>query len=322
MAEKGKGRERTTGAAAETLTFPEFESSDAAQLVEHIKDIERRARSRRTDKPKNDKPPPRKSSPERRAPVVQLPIWPDPHRAIPNPFARSALFTVGNPRRKRAHFEQKEIATFGDIKITYTGEELRQDDEDVFLQLLHISRISPLGDEIEFTAHQMLKALGWPTNKPAYERLRRTINRLSATGVTVSDPDDRYGYNGSLIRSFAWQEPDGRSSRSWRVWLEPRIVALFGDTLYTRVIWEHRRQLKSAIAKWLLNLYSSHASPYPMKVATIHRYSGSTSTQMSGFRRDLKRALDELVGVGFLKEFEIDGADLVHVTRVPRLQNH
>lgn len=314
MADKGKGVESASGDVAQQLPLSEPESPGSLGLLEQVQDLERRARSRQT---KSKTAPQQKTASLQTAPVVQLPIWPDAHRAIPNPFARSALFTVGNPRRKRSHFEQKTIATFGDVKITYTGEELRQDDEDVFLQLLHISRVSPLGDEIAFTAHQMLKALGWPTNKPAYERLRRTINRLSATGVTISDPSDRYGYNGSLIRSFAWQEADGRSSRSWRVWLEPRIVALFGDTLYTRIIWQHRKELRSAIAKWLLNLYSSHASPYPMKVATIHRYSGSTASQMSGFRRELKRALGELVDIGFLKSFEVDSADLVHVIRRP-----
>lgn len=284
------------------------------RLTNRIKDIQSRAQ-RRT---KQQVSPPQTST--KSGTIVQLPIWPDPHRAIPNPFARSALFTVGNPRRKRVHYEQKDIETFGEIRITYTGEELRQDDEDVFLQLLHISRSSPLGNDIEFTAHQMLKALAWPTNKPAYERLRRTINRLSATGVTISDPSGRYGYNGSLIRAFAWQQEKGRSSRSWRVWLERRIIVLFGPTLYTRVIWEHRKELNSAIAKWLISLYSSHASPYPMKVATIHRYCGSTSSQMSGFRRELKRALAELVKVGFLTEFQIDSADLVHVCRAPQLK--
>ncbi|MEA3413565.1 MAG: plasmid replication initiator TrfA [Pseudomonadota bacterium] len=323
MAETRKGRGEIRASVDPPDDPQRIDAVAKTALLDRIDKIASHAKERAGrggDEPSDSMQPP-DAKPRQLAPVIQLPIWPDPHRAIPNPFARSALFTVGNSRRKREHFVQKTIDTFGNVEITYTGEELRQDDEDVFLQLLHISRISPLGEEIEFTAHQMLKSLNWPTNKPAYDRLRRTIHRLSATGVTVSADHGRYGYNGSLVRYFAWKEPEGGNSKSWRVCLEPRIIALFGDTTYTRVVWEHRREVSSALAKWLLNLYSSHAKPYPMKVATIHRYSGSTASRMSGFRRQLKTALEQLVGVGFLNSFEIDGADLVHVERVPVLRS-
>ena len=77
---------------------------------------------------------------------LQLPLWPNDLRGIPNAFARSALFNVANARKgERSNVKRLEIAALRGISITYTGEELRQDDEDVFLQLLHIARDTELG---------------------------------------------------------------------------------------------------------------------------------------------------------------------------------
>ncbi len=57
--------------------------------------------------------------------VVQLPLWPELRRGIPNDLVRGALFTVGNSRMPRAYRKTMVIASLGGIAITYTGEELR-----------------------------------------------------------------------------------------------------------------------------------------------------------------------------------------------------
>ncbi len=246
--------------------------------------------------------------------IVQLPIWRDDRRGMPNDLVRSALFTIGNSRQKRVFRKDTVIAALGEVEITYTGEELRQDDEDVFLQLVHLARLAPLGETVEFTAHAMLKALRWSTDSRAYQRLRDSINRLAATGLSVSN--DENGYNGSLVRDFEWKQTNGASSRAWKVRLEPRIVALFGHVTYTQIDWEQRLKLGN-LAKWLHSFYYTHANPYALKVRTIHALSGSTTRDLSKFRQILRAALDELANVGFLENWRIERrTDLVHVTRV------
>ncbi len=246
--------------------------------------------------------------------VVQLPIWRDDRRGMPNDLVRSALFTIGNSRQKRVFRKNTVIAALGDVEITYTGEELRQDDEDVFLQLVHLARLAPLGETVEFTAHAMLKALRWSTDSRAYQRLRDSINRLAATGLSVSNRDN--GYNGSLVRDFEWKQTNGTSSRAWRVRLERRIIALFGRVTYTQIDWEQRLKLGN-LAKWLHSFYYTHGNPYALKVRTIHALSGSTTRDLSKFRQTLRSALDELAHVGFLEDWRIDRrTDLVHVSRV------
>ena len=66
----------------------------------------------------------------------QLPFWPADVRGLPNAFARSALFNVANARKgARDNYKRRSIATVKGASITYTGEELRQDDEDVAFAL-------------------------------------------------------------------------------------------------------------------------------------------------------------------------------------------
>ena len=242
----------------------------------------------------------------KRAENSQLPLWSDARRGIPNDLVRGALFTVGNCRAERAFRKNIKIATLGGVDVSYTGEELRQDDEDVFLQLVHLARLIPLGGAIQFTAHSLLKSLEWATNKPSYDRLKRTIQRLNATGLEISS--NTGGYSGSLIRNFDWREEDGSSSRAWTVRLEPKIVSLFGHVKYSQIIWEKRLQLGN-LAKWLHSFYYSHAQPYPMKVETIHLLCGSTTKSRAKFRQLLKKSLNELLTVEFLTEGAINPAD-------------
>ena len=69
--------------------------------------------------------------------VVQLPLWPDAVRRLPNELLRSALFNARNRKQPRAYLKKTDIAVLFEGRITYQGEELRQDDETVWLQLIH-----------------------------------------------------------------------------------------------------------------------------------------------------------------------------------------
>jgi hypothetical protein len=247
--------------------------------------------------------------------VLQLPLWADYRRGVPNDLVRGALFTIGNSNTRRPYRQQEVIATLGNIEIIYTGQELRQDDEDVFLQLVHLARLSPLGSFIEFTAHSLLKALRWPTNSRSYHRLRDTIARLNATGLEVRS--ENRGYSGSLIRDFEWREPDSSSSRTWKVRLEPKIVVLFGHVAYTQIDWDQRLRLGS-LGKWLHSFYYTHNNPYPLKIETIHRLCGSTTKSLRKFRQLLRAALEELAEVGFLSAWDV-GKTIVQLTRAPNI---
>jgi hypothetical protein len=250
---------------------------------------------------------------------AQFEIWPEPQRALPNVFARSALFRVGHPAEPRDHYRRQLVASVGGFSITYTGDELRQDDEDVFLQITHLARLQPLGTIVQFTAHSMIVELGWTCNSESYERLRNCFDRLKATALTVALQDGSRGYSGSLIRAFQWIGQDGRPMQRWQILLEPEILALYGPTTMSRLEWRMRLALPP-LAKWLHGFYSTHAVPFSYSVAKLKELCGSRIKELRQFRYKLRQALELLVERGFLLSARIDTrSDLVHVERSPRV---
>lgn len=251
--------------------------------------------------------------------MVQMPMWPRPTRAMPNAFARSALFNVANLRKgDRENFKRREIASLENLTINYTGEELRQDDEDVFLQILHLFRGLEVGEVVKFTAFSILVELGWTKNSRSYQRLIDTIDRLKASsvGITSTMPGVQQNFSGSLIRTFRWREEGHNVQlREWEIRLEPEIVALFKGTDYSRLDWAIRLKLPP-LAKWFHSFYHTHQHPLPYKVETFQRLTGSDFNELRKFRAALKKALELLVEVGFLKSYRVDPqTDLVHVVR-------
>jgi len=251
--------------------------------------------------------------------VIQLPLWKEDKRGVPNALVRSALFTVGNRRQKRREFKEEIVASLSNIKITYTGEELRQSEEDVFLQVLHLARISPLGDSVEFTAHAMLQAIGWKTDGASYKRLKSAIIRLKATSLTITQLGSnraKRAFGDSLIRNFEYEEYNGIQSKYWKISLEPNIIALFSRDAYTLVDWEQRKQL-GTLGKWLHSFYMSHRNPFAYKTETIKILCGSSTKELFKFRQTLKKSLDELKSVEFIDYWMIDKSDKVFVRLAP-----
>ncbi len=252
--------------------------------------------------------------------IIQLPLWENQVRGLPNPLARSALFSVARQNEPRQHLKERPITSVKGVEIFYTGEELRQDDEDVFLNLVHLARSQPLGHEVSFTAYSMLKSMGWPTSSPSYERLRLCILRLTANAVEIrfDAGSGKRGYGGTLVQEFTFKDEE---DRHWKVRLNPKLITLFASDAYTQLDWRQRLKLRSPLAKWLHGFYFTHREPFGYKVETLKGLCGSSAHQLYHFRNGLKKALDLLVEEGFLKSWRIDPVtDVVTVIRANRPQ--
>jgi hypothetical protein len=272
-------------------------------LLARIPEMQARAKQRAEREPLPGAPLPKN--------VVQLPLWPEPVRAVPNGFLRSALFGA-IAKGKRRYIDGEQLAALDGVEIRYTGQRLDQGDLDVWESVLHAVRLQELGGQCRVTSYALLKLMGKTDTGKNRATLNKRITRLVASALTVKQ--GRYSYIGSLIRCAAKDE----DTQEWVIELDPHLRPLFASDQFTQVEWAVRHALSGKpLAQWLHGFYASHAKPFPMKVETLLRLCGSES-ELRRYRQTLGDALEavteasEAHGEGFSPEIR---GDLVHVEK-------
>jgi hypothetical protein len=243
---------------------------------------------------------------------VRLPAWPESVRAVPNGFLRSALFgAIG--RGPRRYISGEEIAAIEGVTIRYKGERLDQGDLDVWESVLHVVRMQELGSQCRITSYALLKLLGKTDTGSNRATLQTRIVRLRANALTVKQ--GRYTYIGGLLAGAAKDE----ETQEWVIELDAKMRPLFADDGFTQVEWSVRQALSGQpLAQWLHGFYASHAKPFPVRMETLLRLSGSENDNPRSAQQKLRKALDAVSeasathGEGF--GYDIRG-DLVHVEK-------
>jgi len=244
--------------------------------------------------------------------VVQLPLWPEPVRAVPNGFLRSALFGA-IAKGKRRYIDGEQLAALDGIEIRYTGQRLDQGDLDVWESVLHAVRLQELGSTCRVTSYALLKLMGKTDTGKNRATLNNRIKRLVANAVTVKQ--GRYTYIGGLIRFAAKDE----ETQEWVIELDDKLRPLFAADQFTQIEWAVRHALDGQqLAQWLHGFYATHAKPFPMKAETLLKLAGGENANPRSAQQKLRKALDavaeasEAHGEGF--SYEIRG-DLVHIEK-------
>ena len=254
-------------------------------------------------------PPPKGQNEKPKAQVIQFPTFPTETRPIVNEIARSALFSAIQSKNRQM-LKDAPVAVSGDGKILFTGEQLNQDDHDVFMQLISLGNTKPAGEYIVTTGHSLLKALGRGTGKSQHDQLEAEIKRLVDGSVSIKVK--RFTYFGHLIHDAKKDEESGH----WVFRLNENLLPLFGVNCFTLIDWQQRKQLKGDLACWFQLYLATHAEPFPVKVETLHRLSGSRAKELFKFRQTLRKALDTLQAAGHITAWHIEPeTDLVHVDR-------
>lgn len=241
-----------------------------------------------------------------RAPL-QLEIWPDAVREIPNDYARSALFTVRNKTEPRASLQGALIFHIEKaVKVTFTGIELRADDDElVWQQVLDYAKRFALGEPVEFNLHQICKDLNWSINARNYERARTCISRLKANEVKVENERLGKGVAISLIREYEF-DGAGDKGTKYRVWIHPNLILLFAGRNSTRIEWTKYRDLKP-LARRLYDYIASHKQPFPLRLDTFYKMCASTCSSPRKWRAMAKGACAELVEASMVQKAWISG---------------
>jgi TrfA protein len=240
---------------------------------------------------------------------IYLPEWYGNRRGTPNAFIRSALFSAIQGK-DRVFLDNATLFSQEGYSINFTGKQLNQEDLTVWETLVHLARLSKLGNTCFFTAYEILAMMNLSDGKENYKSLQGSIDRL--TGCLVKVFNQRNVYGGSLIDGFEIDEV----TKKFEITLNRKLIKLFEGENWTAIDWQQRLQLRSkSLAQALHAYYSSHRDPYPVKLSTIQALTGSKNKQAASFKRQCRMALDELVEIGFLKNYEIK-KDLISVERI------
>ncbi len=247
---------------------------------------------------------------------IQLQIWPDDVREMPNDYARSALFTVQNKTQQRAILQGSMVFHVEKaVRITYTGIELRADDDElVWQQVLDYAKHYPLGDPVEFNLHQLCRDLGWSINGRNYDKARMSISRLKASEVKVENERIGRGVAISLIREYEFiGDSDGMKGTKYRVWIHPNLIMLFAGHTSTRITWSMYRKL-TPIARRLYDYFASHKQPFPLRLETFYNMCASSCSSTRKWKFMVRAACNELATAALVSKAWVDG-DLIYCER-------
>lgn len=280
----------------------------------------------------------------------QLALWPESERGIPNELVRCAVFSAKNRKEPRKLYRANAplvVPIIGGGKLSgdkdraevvYIGEELRQDDETVWMQLVHLSK-EARSEVVTFTPYSFLKAIKWPIKGASYTRLLTSIRRLATSGLEVYSSRFDRGVSTKLIAKYEYSKG---TDTPWKVQVfhrEDELLFLF-DRLYSRLDWETRLALPEGVTTWLHGFFSSHREPYDHKIETLAIGAGLTlesdedtgldeaarvtkrKARLREIKRIITKALEALQESGFLDSFEVTRSGLVRVVRTHRGTGH
>ncbi|WP_245616469.1 replication initiation protein [Paraburkholderia acidipaludis] len=244
----------------------------------------------------------------RRGTEVYLPSWSTMARALPNAFLRSALFSAG--RTVQADnagvlsgdptllVAGKEIASFKNMTLVFSGYELCQFDRIVYATCLDYFREVPLCPEestrhVRTTFYEFVRRIGNEYSVKAHRAIRASLLRLSLAQMRM-----RYNrLNIEVPKLLSVTFEDGGLSEDFKgsdvllLRVTTSIAELFGPGSWTAV--DNEVAGYDGLKGWLANFYAGHAGPLWLPILTLYRLSGYES-HMRNFRTSLIRALEKL----------------------------
>ena len=243
--------------------------------------------------------------------VVHLPMWDDDQRGVPAAVVRSALFGVVK-RGSRKAVENQLLASWKGTEFRYSGFCLDQADLDCWLQVLHIARSYPLGDDARFTGRGFLRDINRPGDGNSHRWLRRSIGRMQACGVNIRLPSG-VEYQGPLVADFFHDEVSGR----YVVRINPLIAQLF-DAAFVKLGMTTRLQLTQGLSRWLHAYVQSHRAtetrPHRISINRLKDLCG-TASPLKKFRFNLRTAMAELHSHGAVLSWRITDNDALEFVR-------
>lgn len=259
-------------------------------------------------------------------------------RVIPNDFARSSLFFVKKKGTPRKNMNREKLFHLSDkVEIRYTGEELRADDDElVWLNLVHYCYNAPMGEAVDVKVLDLLKDLGWKPTGENYARIRTIISRLKATDVIIKNKatyGDLEEYKkkhkkapASLTRGISmigeyleYDKIDGQATR-YLISIDKMLIFFFAGGLFTHLNWNEYKKL-TPTGRRLTDYALSHKEPKPLSVERFLLTCGTNIQNTPVFRQNqqAKRACDELMKKGIVYSAKVEDGFILIEREVPKI---
>jgi hypothetical protein len=193
-------------------------------------------------------------------------------------------------------------------------------DDDVVLGLIRLSMDQDFRQpKVYFTRYELLKTLRWSTEGRSYQRLVKSLDRLS--GVRIRSSNSFYDNasksyqtsNFGIIDAYEINdERAGGEKNSFFIWSE-MLFDSFKSGYIKKLDLDLYFSLKSAVARRLYRYLDKHF--YFKNVLDAHLFTlafekiglSRSYKYVSSIRQQLTPALKELVSIGFLSSFEFLG---------------
>lgn len=248
-----------------------------------------------------------KATPKPKAEVIQLPIWTEIERAIPNHLARSSLFApIARGRRK--YHDRQLLVSRSDVRIFHTGKQLDEADCDVAMQLFHLARQYPLGEEIPVNRSELLKAIHRHTGKGDYQWLSDSIHRLHNSSIEIETlkPNGR-GYHLVALHIIDGFSRDSEED-TYYLRIDKRWIQLFSNSEFALVDWDKRFQIENRIdlAKRLQRLVATSSDKVQRYSLEYLKEVCCHEGRMRDFKTSLQDAMEELERLNIIQNPKIE----------------
>jgi hypothetical protein len=200
-----------------------------------------------------------------------FPEWNEFTTGMPNWMIRSSLFgTFG--KGKGETYKNHVLASFRNMTLRYSGEQLDQGDLSVWLMVLQFAYDSetPLGRPFKFKDSDLLKALGKTCGGGMRAKLAERVDRLHEHTIVLQLGPQIF--KGQLLSNIL----RNNCTAEHEVVIDRNLAVFYAEDQLTWVNWKIRLELDAyPLAQWLHCYYSSHKTPYRNRVESLLRWSGS-----------------------------------------------
>ncbi len=250
-------------------------------------------------------------------------------------FPLAVLSTRVNPKLKTLEFSDSKRLSNGQViarEWIITGADKfglpTSTDDDVILALMRLTVEDGFRNrKVYFTRYELLKILRWSTEGRSYRRLTKSLDRLSGVRIKASNSffsnkDKAYQTrNFGLIDAYEINDgrskkqkidPEEKSPKSYFIWSEA-LFKSFNDGYIKKVDLELYFTLKSAVSRRLYRYLDKHffyKSVIDRNLMTLAFEKLGVSRNykyVSSVRQQVEPAIEELMKIGYLSDFDIRG---------------